>query len=107
MRIYLDNAATTQLDNEVFKAITPYLLEYYGNPSSHHGHGREVKKAIEGARATIAGLLNATPGEIIFTSSGTEADNMAILSSVRSHQIKHVVTTPFEHHAVLHTLEAL
>ncbi|MFD0765557.1 cysteine desulfurase family protein [Mucilaginibacter lutimaris] len=107
MRIYLDNAATTQLDNEVFKAITPYLLEYYGNPSSHHEHGREVKKAIEGARSTIAGLLNATPGEIIFTSGGTEADNTAILSSVRSHQIKHVITTPFEHHAVLHTLEAL
>jgi cysteine desulfurase len=107
MRIYLDNAATTQLDNEVFKAITPYLLEHYGNPSSHHEHGREVKSAIEGARTTIADLLNASPSEIIFTSGGTEADNTAILSSVRSHQIKHVITTPFEHHAVLHTLDAL
>jgi cysteine desulfurase len=107
MRIYLDNAATTQLDNEVFKTITPYLLEFYGNPSSHHEHGREVKTAIEGARATIADLLNASPNEIVFTSGGTEADNTAILSSVRSHQIKHVITTPFEHHAVLHTLDVL
>jgi cysteine desulfurase len=107
MRIYLDNAATTQLDNEVFEAITPYLLQYYGNPSSHHEHGREVKKAIEVARATIADLLNASANEIVFTSGGTEADNTAILSSVRSHHIKHVITTPFEHHAVLHTLDAL
>jgi cysteine desulfurase len=107
MRIYLDNAATTQLDNEVFKTITPYLLEFYGNPSSHHEHGREVKIAIENARATIADLLNASPNEIVFTSGGTEADNTAILSSVRSHQIKHVITTPFEHHAVLHTLDVL
>ena len=107
MRIYLDNAATTQLDNEVFKTITPYLLEFYGNPSSHHEHGREVKTAIEGARTTIADLLNASPNEIVFTSGGTEADNTAILSSVRSHQIKHVITTPFEHHAVLHTLDVL
>jgi cysteine desulfurase len=107
MRIYLDNAATTQLDNEVFKTITPYLLEFYGNPSSHHEHGREVKTAIEGARTTIADLLNASPNEIVFTSGGTEADNTAILSSVRSNQIKHVITTPFEHHAVLHTLDVL
>ncbi len=107
MRIYLDNAATTQLDTEVFEAMTPYLLEFYGNPSSHHVHGREVKKAIEGARTTIADLLNASPNEIVFTSGGTEADNTAVLSAVRSHHIKHVITTPFEHHAVLHTLDAL
>ncbi|MEO7213867.1 cysteine desulfurase family protein [Mucilaginibacter sp.] len=107
MRIYLDNAATTQLDSEVFKAITPYLLEFYGNPSSHHEHGREVRNAIERARSSIADLLRASPNEIVFTSGGTEADNMAILSSVRSHHIKHVITTPFEHHAVLHMLEVL
>lgn len=107
MRIYLDNAATTQIDKEVFDEITPYLLTYYGNPSSHHEHGRLVKHAIEGARSTIAGLLKASPDEVIFTSGGTEADNTAILSSVRSQQIKHVITTPFEHHAVLHTLQAL
>jgi cysteine desulfurase len=107
MKIYLDNAATTQLDTEVFEAMTPYLLEFYGNPSSHHEHGREVKNAIEGARTTIADLLNASPNEIVFTSGGTEADNTAVLSAVRSHHIKHVITTPFEHHAVLHTLDSL
>jgi cysteine desulfurase len=67
----------------------------------------KLKTAIENARETIANLLNASPNEIVFTSGGTEADNTAILSSVRSHQIKHVITTPFEHHAVLHTLEVL
>jgi cysteine desulfurase len=87
--------------------MTPYLLQNFGNPSSHHEHGRVVKNAIENARETIASLLNASPNEIVFTSGGTEADNTAILSSVRSHQIKHVITTPFEHHAVLHTLEVL
>lgn len=107
MSIYLDNAATTQLDREVFDEMTPYLLQNFGNPSSHHVHGRVVKNAIENARETIANLLNASPNEIVFTSGGTEADNTAILSSVRSHQIKHVITTPFEHHAVLHTLEVL
>lgn len=107
MGIYLDNAATTRLDNEVFQAITPYLIEHFGNPSSHHGHGRLVKTAIEEVRETIAGLLHASPGEIVFTSGGTEADNTAILSSIYANKVKHVITTPFEHHAVLHTLQAL
>jgi cysteine desulfurase len=107
MRVYLDNAATTPLDPEVFKAITPYLLEHYGNPSSHHEHGRRVKADIEQARRTIADLLNASPNEITFTGGGTEADNTAIISAVRANGVKHVITTPFEHHAVLHTLEAL
>ncbi|WP_183559788.1 cysteine desulfurase family protein [Mucilaginibacter sp. SP1R1] len=107
MKIYLDNAATTPLDKQVFEAMTPYLLEYFGNPSSLHQHGRLVKKAIESARSTIATLLNAAPNEIIFTSGGTEADNTAILSAVRSQGIQRVITTPFEHHAVLHTLKLL
>ena len=107
MSIYLDNAATTQLDREVFDEMIPYLLTNFGNPSSLHSHGRTVKKAIENARRTVADLLKASPNEIIFTSGGTEADNTAILSSVRSHGIKHVITTPFEHHAVLHLLEVL
>ncbi len=107
MKVYLDNAATTPLDKEVFEAMTPYLLNHFGNPSSHHQHGREAKAAIENCRATIAGLLNALPEEIIFTSGGTEADNMAILSAVKNGGIKHVITTAFEHHAVLHTLTAL
>jgi cysteine desulfurase len=107
MSIYLDNAATTQLDREVFDEMTPYLLSNFGNPSSLHGHGRAVKKVVEASRRTIADLINALPNEIIFTSGGTEADNTAILSAIRSHGIKHIITTAFEHHAVLHLLEVL
>lgn len=100
MKIYLDNAATTQLDPEVFKAMTPYLLDHYGNASSHHAHGREAKQAIEQARNTIASLINADPSEIIFTGGGTEADNTALLSA----KGRRFITTPLEHHAVLHAL---
>ncbi len=107
MSIYLDNAATTPLDAEVFNAMTPYLLNYYGNPSSHHALGRQARQAIEQCRATIAGLLNALPEEITFTSGGTEADNTAILTAVYGYGIQHVITTRFEHHAVLHTLTYL
>jgi cysteine desulfurase len=107
MSIYLDNAATTPLDAEVFNAMTPYLLNHYGNPSSHHAQGRQARQAIEQCRATIAGLLNALPEEIVFTSGGTEADNMAILTAVQGHGIEHVITTRFEHHAVLSTLADL
>ena len=107
MRIYLDNAATTSLDKEVFNAMIPYLLGHYGNPSLHHQQGQQVRKAIEGCRATIASLLNALPEEIIFTSGGTEADNMTILSAVYGQSITNVITTRFEHHAVLHTLNSL
>lgn len=107
MRIYLDNAATTPLDPAVFEAMTPYLLNHFGNPSSQHQHGREAKQAIEASRKDIAGLLNAFPEEIIFTSGGTEADNMAILTAVRGAGIHHVITTRFEHHAVLHFLAEL
>jgi len=100
MEIYLDNAATTPLDPEVFEAITLYLLQHYGNPSSHHAHGRKAKLAIEDARKTIAGLINADPSEIIFTGGGTEADNTALLSA----EGRRIITTPIEHHAVLHTV---
>lgn len=100
MEIYLDNAATTQLDPEVFEAMTPYLLQHYGNPSSHHAHGRKTKTAIEKARSTIAALIGADPAEIIFTGSGTEADNTALLSAGH----RKIITTPLEHHAVLHAL---
>lgn len=107
MKIYLDNAATTPLDPAVFEAMTPYLLNHFGNPSSQHQHGREVKQAIEKSRKTIAGLLNASPDEIIFTSGGTEADNTAILAAVFGSGIHHIITTRFEHHAVLHLLKKL
>jgi cysteine desulfurase len=107
MRIYLDNAATTPLDPEVFEAMKPFMLEDFGNPSSIHGHGRKVRAAIESARKKIAELLNCTPGEIIFTSGGTEADNAILTSSVRTYGIKNVISSPIEHHAVEHTLHLL
>ncbi|MFC6996839.1 cysteine desulfurase family protein [Rufibacter roseus] len=107
MRVYLDNAATTPLDKEVFEVMAPFMLEHYGNPSSIHAHGRQVRAAIEGARKTVAGLVNASPSEIFFTSGGTEADNLAIISTIRSLGLKHAITSPLEHHAVLHSLEVL
>lgn len=106
-RIYFDNAATTPMEKSVVEAMLPYLFEFHGNPSSIHSHGREARNAIERARKTIAGLLNTSPSEILFTSSGTEADNTAIVGSVKSLGLKHVITSPIEHHAVLHTVEAL
>lgn len=104
MSVYLDNAATTPLDPEVFEAMRPFLLEDFGNPSSTHSHGRKVKAAIESARKKVAELLNCTPGEIIFTSGGTEADNAILTSAVRTYGIKTVISSAIEHHAVENTL---
>lgn len=107
MSIYLDNAATTPLDPEVFEAMRPFLMNDFGNPSSIHSHGRKVRAAIEASRKKVAELLNCTPGEIIFTSGGTEADNTLITSSVLTYGIQNVISSPIEHHAVLHTVEVL
>jgi cysteine desulfurase len=107
MRIYLDNAATTQLDPEVFEAMKPYMLEFYGNPSSTHAHGRATRSALEKARKQIANLLQASPSEIFFTSGGTEADNTAIKCSIETLGLQRAITSRLEHHAVLHTLEDL
>jgi cysteine desulfurase len=107
MRIYLDNAATTPLDPEVFEAMKPFMMEDFGNPSSTHAHGRKVRAAIESARKKIAELLSCTPGEIIFTSGGTEADNTLIISGIQTYGIQHAISSPIEHHAVTHTLETL
>lgn len=107
MRVYLDNAATTPLDPEVFEAMKPFMLEDFGNPSSTHAHGRKVRAAIESARKKIAELLNCTPGEIIFTSGGTEADNTLIRCSIDTYHLQHAISTTIEHHAVTHTLETL
>jgi cysteine desulfurase len=104
-RIYLDNAATTPLDKEVLEAMMPYLTTHFGNPSSIHSYGRETRPAIEAARKTVAEFLNAHPNEIVFTSSGTESNNTAIASSVRDLDCKHIITSPIEHHSVLHTVE--
>lgn len=106
-RIYLDNAATTRIDHEVFEAMVPYLTEFYGNPSSIHGFGRQTRAAIEKARRTVAGLLNCMPGEIIFTSGGTEADNMAIRCAVRDLGVRTIISSPIEHHAVEYTVKDL
>lgn len=107
MHIYLDNAATTPLDPEVIEVMVQTMQNEYGNPSSIHSHGRQAKTIVEKARKTIAQLLNAAPAEIFFTSGGTEADNMAIVRSIEAFGITHAITSPIEHHAVLHTLEEL
>ncbi|NOW93924.1 cysteine desulfurase family protein [Mucilaginibacter sp. SG564] len=107
MRVYFDNAATTPLDPEVLKEMYKVMENHYGNPSSIHAHGREARTLIERARKTIAGLLHTSPAEIFFTSSGTEADNTAIRCGIVDHNITHAITSHIEHHAVLHTLEAM
>lgn len=107
MNVYFDNAATTAMDDRVIEAMLPFMKSHFGNPSSVHSHGREVRTAIEKARKKVAELLNASPSEIFFTSGGTEADNTALVCGVESHGITHAITSPLEHHAVLHTLEVL
>lgn len=104
-RIYFDNAATTPLAREVLDAMMPYMTSHFGNPSSIYSYGRESRLAIENARKTVAKLLNAHPGEIFFTSGGTESNNTAVLSAIRDLGCRHVITSPIEHHAVLHTVE--
>lgn len=104
-RIYFDNAATTSLDRDVLDAMLPYMTTHFGNPSSIYSYGRESRLAIETARKSVAKLLNAHPGEIFFTSGGTESNNTAILSSIRDLGCRHIITSPIEHHAVLHTVE--
>lgn len=107
MQVYFDNAATTALDPEVIKVMIDVMDNNFGNPSSIHSHGRQVKTIVEKARKTIANLLHVSPAEIFFTSGGTEADNMAIVRSITDFGITHAITSPIEHHAVLHTLEEL
>jgi cysteine desulfurase len=107
MKIYLDNAATTAIHPDVVEAMIPVLREQFGNPSSIHAYGRQVRTIIENARKKVAQLLNASPSEIFFTSGGTEANNMALRCSIHDLNLKHAITSPLEHHAVLHTLEDL
>ncbi len=108
--IYLDNAATTKVSQEVFDAMTPWLMEGYGNPSSIYGIGREARTAIETARREVADALGCQAGEIYFTSGGSESNNWAIISTanmLKSKGKNHIITTNFEHHAVLHPCEKL
>jgi len=108
--IYLDHSATTPVDPRVVDAMTPYWTEMYGNPSSVYGLGRRSAAALEDARRTVARILNAQPTEIVFTSCGTESDNLAIRGTALAAAAKgrrHLITTPIEHHAVLHTVADL
>jgi len=110
MQVYLDNAATTKMSRAAIDAMLPYFEEVYGNPSSLHSMGQRAKEVLDEARATVAKCLGASPNEIYFTSGGSEADNQAILSAAATGARKgkkHIVTTAFEHHAVLHTLKKL
>lgn len=108
--IYADNAATTRMSDRAVAAMIPFLQEQYGNPSSLYAFGQSAKEALNGAREKIAACLNALPNEIYFTSGGSEADNQAILSAAATGKRKgkkHIISTAFEHHAVLHTLDKL
>lgn len=106
-KVYFDSAATTQLRNEVVICITEVLKTEYGNPSSTHSYGRSSKSLLENSRKEIASLLNVAAGEIIFTSGGTEADNLILFSAVHDLGVKRIISSKIEHHAVLHTLEWL
>ena len=105
--VYFDHAATTPVDERVLGAMKPYFTEHYGNANSPHGLGNDAKVAVEEARETIAEIIGAEPAEIIFTSGGTESDNTAIKGVVNATGKTEVITSPLEHHAVLHTAEAL
>ena len=106
-KIYLDNAATTQMRNEVIDRMTDVMKEFYGNPSSIHSYGRSSKSLVENARKTVAGYLKVSASEIVFTSGGTEADNLVLNSAVRDLGVKRIITSRIEHHAVLYTVEQL
>lgn len=106
-RVYLDNAATTPLDPQVVEEMLPIMKDFFGNPSSTHAFGREVKSKLEMARRKVAQILNAEPSEIIFTSGGTEADNMALQCAVHDLGVTKIISSAIEHHAVLHTVEEL
>jgi cysteine desulfurase len=106
-KIYLDSAATTQMRDEVIERMAQVMKDFYGNPSSIHSYGRSSKSLIENARKTVAGFLNVSASEIVFTSGGTEADNFVLNAAVRDLGVKRIITSRIEHHAVLYTVEHL
>jgi cysteine desulfurase len=106
-RIYFDNAATTPLAPEVLEAMMPYLTEKFGNPSSIYSYGRETRLAIEQARKSVAKNLGAKPAEIFFTSGGTESSNTVLNAAINDLGCKHIISSPIEHHATLHTVTHL
>ena len=107
MRVYFDNAATTPVSEEVIEAMLPVLRNQYGNPSSIHAEGRSVRALLEQARKTVAKCIGASSAEIIFTSGGTESNNMAIKCAVRDLGVRRIISSPLEHHCGLHTMDAL
>lgn len=109
MKVYLDNAATTMVRQEVVDAMIPAFTTYYGNPSSLHAYARDAEKLLNDARAEVASVIGAKPEEIVFTGGGSESDNMALRGAVAANKKKgkHVLTSAVEHHAVIHTLEAM
>jgi cysteine desulfurase len=106
-KIYFDNAATTPVDQEVIRVMTDQLSHNFGNPSSSHEFGRKARAQLEMARKNIAGYLNCTPSEVIFTAGGSEADNLILFNAVKNLGVKRILSSPIEHHAVLHTIDAL
>jgi cysteine desulfurase len=106
-RIYFDNAATTSLDPKVLEAMLPFMTEKFGNPSSIYSYGRETRMAIEQSRKLVATILGAKPAEIFFTSGGTESSNTILLAAIHDLGCKHIISSPIEHHATLHTVEYL
>ena len=106
-RIFLDNAATTRLDPEILTVMTGVMAEQYGNPSSIHAEGRQARSLIEAARKSVANTLNCSIGEVFFTSGGTEANNMALKNAVRDLGVTRIISSPLEHHCVLHSLDAI
>ena len=110
MKIYADNAATTRMSRTAIDAMIPYMENVYGNPSSLYSIGQEAKEALEQAREEVAAVINAEPREILFTSGGSEADNQALRSAAvigAKKGKKHIISSAFEHHAILHTLNRL
>ena len=107
MNVYFDNAATTPISKKVLDKMIPYMEDGFGNPSSIHKRGREIKSVIEKSRSKVADILSCEPGEIFFTSGGTEADNMFIINTVLEKKIDTVITSKVEHHAVLHCCDYL
>lgn len=107
MKVYLDNAATTAIDEKVIEVMTSVMKNQFGNPSSIHSYGREARSVIEKSRKQIAEILGTSPAELFFTSCGTEANNMVLRKAVHSLGVKHIITSPIEHHAITHTAEEL
>ncbi|WKK67416.1 cysteine desulfurase family protein [Lutimonas zeaxanthinifaciens] len=106
-KIYFDNAATTPLDPNVIRAMAEHMTDNFGNPSSSHGFGRKAKAELETARKKIASYFNCSASEVVFTAGGSEADNMVLYNAVKELGVKRIISSPLEHHAVLHTIEAL